>query len=119
VAGRHDEGLAAVDHALELAGPVDAFDRAPLQVLAADLLLAGGDAAASETRLRAAVVEAERIGARMIEVRALSRLVALGGPGGGDARALRQVLDGLTEGSGQPDVLEARAALGEPAATGA
>jgi hypothetical protein len=111
--GRRAEALAAVDQALEIAGADNAFDRAPLELLAGDLLVADGEAEGGELRLRAAIVDGQRIGARMIELQALTRLVRLGRPGAVDAAdALRQLLDELTEGADQPDVVEARAAVG-------
>jgi predicted ATPase/class 3 adenylate cyclase len=115
--GRPDEGLRAVDEAIVLAGPEDAFDRAPLLVQAGDLLVALGDPEAAESRLEDARAIAALLGARMIELQALTRLAGLA-PTGADAAglaaraaALEAVLGSLTEGAGSPDIAEARAAL--------
>jgi tetratricopeptide (TPR) repeat protein len=117
--GRPDEGLRAVDEAIALAGPQDAFDRAPLLVQAGDLSVALGDLAGAESRLEEARAVAELLGARMIELQALTRLARLSGAATGGARrteraeALDAVLDSMTEGAGSPDVAEARAALAD------
>jgi ATP/maltotriose-dependent transcriptional regulator MalT len=115
-AGDVDHGLELIERARTSLGLGDGHPAAAeIAIAHGDLLLAAPAPDASGAGAlfeRAAALSAER-GARMIELQALTRLVRLGRPGAVDAAdALRQLLDELTEGADQPDVVEARAAVG-------
>jgi hypothetical protein len=119
-AGRTAEALDVIDRAANLAGE-GSWDSANLKVQRADLLLSLDDMAGAGSLLRRAVEEAQQSGIRMIQLRAATRLARLeGSTSEWDATAkLREIVETLTEGTDNPDVLAARAVLDEASARGA
>jgi len=119
LAGRAAEALDVLDQAANLASE-GSWDSANLKVLRADLLHSEGDAQGAESSLLRAVEEAQQAGARMLQLRAATRLARLTGmTSQGDATArLREIVETFTEGADNPDVLEARAVLDEAGARG-
>ena len=115
-AGQPTEGIDLITSTIELMGGLDlpAMVMADLLVLHGDLLAAVGSAEAADVAWRQALGSARRIGFRMAELRALTRLVRLTT---GPARAtlvdeLRAVRASYTEGLTTADLREADAALG-------
>jgi predicted ATPase/class 3 adenylate cyclase len=119
LAGRPSDALGLVDQAASLAGE-GSWDSAALKVQKGDLLASLGDGEGAETSFRRAFDEAGLAGARMIQLRAATRLTRLEeAPGARDAAAtLRELLESFTEGFDTPDLREARAALDQAAARG-
>jgi hypothetical protein len=109
-----------LDQAANLASE-GSWDSASLKVLRADLLHSQGDAQGAEFSLVRAVEEAQQGGARMLQLRAATRLARLSGmTSQRDATALlREIVETFTEGLDNPDVLEARAVLDEAGTRGA
>jgi predicted ATPase/class 3 adenylate cyclase len=114
-AGRVEDGLAMVDEALEIAsrGPVTTV-LPELQLLRGDLLLAlgQGTGADPEPWFQQAFDLAQRLDARMSQLRAAVRLCRLGqdrGGGRSGAQRLRAVYSTFTEGFTTADLTEARA----------
>jgi tetratricopeptide (TPR) repeat protein len=114
MAGRTAEALVVVDQAAGLASE-GSWDSAVLKIQKADLLLSTDDLQGAVTLLGSALEEAHQAGGRMLELRAATRLAQLAGPASRrDATAtLREIVETFTEGADNPDVLRARAVLGE------
>jgi predicted ATPase/class 3 adenylate cyclase len=114
LAGRISEAIDLVDQATNLADE-GSWDSAALKLQKGDLLLSRGDAEDGGASLLQAFDEAGRAGARMIQLRAATRLARLAErTGRSDASALlREILDAFTEGFDTPDLVEARAVLHE------
>ena len=115
-AGRVEEGLAMVDEALEISGRGSGTTLLPeFQLLKGDLLLAlgQGDGADPEPWFQRAFDLAQRLDARMSQLRAAVRLCRLrsGRDPGTAAARLRAVHDTFTEGFATADLTEARALL--------
>jgi predicted ATPase/class 3 adenylate cyclase len=113
-AGRVQEALAMVDEALEIAGRGSGTTALPeLQLLKGDLLLALGRADDAEPWFRQALDIAQRLDARMSQLRATVRLCRLRSDqdGGIAVPQLRAVYDTFTEGFTTADLTEARALL--------
>ena len=119
-AGLPSQGLAPIDTAIELTGGTasDGVMVPELFLLRGDLLAAleaaGADVpSGSSTSYQAALELAGRLGVRMSELRAATRLCrsATGDQRGERVGALRSLLETFTEGSGTADLVEARAAL--------
>jgi hypothetical protein len=115
-AGRVDEALAMVDEALEITGRrFGSTMLAEFQLLKGDLLLAlgPGDSGDPEPWFRRAFDIAQRVDARMSQLRAAVRLCRLRSDR--DARTttaqLRAVYDTFTEGFTTADLTEARTLL--------
>jgi predicted ATPase/class 3 adenylate cyclase len=117
LAGRVQEGLAMVDEALEIAGRGSWTTMVPeFQLLKGDLLLAlgQGDGADPEPWFQRAFDVAQRLDARMSQLRAAVRLCRLGQDrdgGGPDLQRLRGVYGTFTEGFTTADLTEARVLL--------
>ncbi len=112
LAGRTADALEVMDQAAELAGE-GSWDSADLKIQRADLLLAMGDAEGAESWLRLAFDEAQHVGGRMLPLRIATRLARLAAT---DARqaavaTLRAIVETITEGADNPDVLAARVVL--------
>lgn len=111
LAGQTVEALATVDEGLAIAAE-RSWDSAVLKILRADLMVAIGDGAGAERLLAAAFEEAGQVGARMIQLRAATRLTRLSPRARERGRALLgPLLATYTEGLDTPEVLAARAAL--------
>jgi predicted ATPase len=113
-AGRVEEGLAMVDEALEIAGRGSGTTMVPeFQLLKGDLLLALGHDADPEPWFQQAFDIAQRLDARMSQLRAAVRLCRLRSDrdGGESAAQLRAVYSTFTEGFTTADLTEARALL--------
>ena len=113
-AGRVTEGLAMLDEALEIATRGSGTTMVPeLQLLKGDLLLALGDGAGPESWFQRAFDLAQRLDARMSQLRAAVRLCRLRSDRDGEAAGaqLRAVYDTFTEGFTTADLTEARALL--------
>jgi predicted ATPase/class 3 adenylate cyclase len=113
-AGRVGEGLAMVDEALEIAGRGSGTTTLPeFQLLKGDLLLALGHGADAESWFQRAFDIAQRLDARMSQLRAAVRLCRLRSDrdGGTAGTQLRAVYDTFTEGFTTADLVEARALL--------
>jgi predicted ATPase len=115
-AARVEEGLAKVEEALQIAGRGSGTTMVPeFQLLKGDLLLAlgQGDGADAEPWFQRAFDTAERLDARMSQLRAAIRLCRLRSDrdGGTSAAQLRAVYDTFTEGFATADLTEARALL--------
>jgi hypothetical protein len=111
-AGVPERALEPIGTAIEMMGGVE---RPALFV--PEMLLATRDGSGSSTAAAAyaaALDGARRLGARMSELRALTRLARLAADAEREARRaeLAAVLDGFTEGGATRDLIEARAALG-------
>jgi predicted ATPase/class 3 adenylate cyclase len=119
-AGRVGEGLAMVEEALEIAGRGFGTTMVPeFQLLKGDLLLAlgQGDGADAEPWFRRAFDIAQRLDARMSQLRAAVRLCRLGQDRDdrlSGAQRLRAVYNTFTEGFTTADLTEARALLERP-----
>ena len=111
-AGRISEAIELVDQAGGFAEE-GSWDSAALGVQKGDLLLSQGDVEGAEASLLRAFDEGERAGARMIQLRAATRVARLRERAGQtDATGrLRDILGTFTEGFDTPDLLEAQAAL--------
>lgn len=106
-AGRVEEGLAMVEEALEIAGRGSGTTMVPeLQLLKGDLLLAlgRGDGHDPEPEFQRAFETAQRLDARMSQLRAAVRLCRLRSDrdGGASATRLRAVYATFTEGFATP-----------------
>jgi len=113
-AGRVQEAQAMVDEALEIAGRGSGTTALPeLQLLKGDLLLALGRADDAEPWFRQGLDIAQRLDARMSQLRATVRLCRLRSDqdGGIAVPQLRAVYDTFTEGFTTADLTEARALL--------
>jgi hypothetical protein len=115
-AGRVEEGLAMVDEALEIAGRGSGTTMLPeFQLLKGDLLLTPGqgNGADPEPWFQQAFDIAQRLDARMSQLRAAVRLCRLRSDrdAGTAAALLRAVYDTFTEGFTTADLIEARAPL--------
>jgi adenylate cyclase len=114
-AGRANEGLAAVDEALDIiARRARAyFWEAELQRLRGELLSSTGLRSAAEENLRLALTTATRQEARSFELRAALSLVRFEGNGGSKEtrERLSAVYEGFTEGLETADLREAAALL--------
>jgi predicted ATPase/class 3 adenylate cyclase len=112
LAGDHQRAIQLVDQALAIINELDL--RAPqLIVQKGELLAAAGQPSEAEEWLRRGLDSAQRLGARMAQLRAATVLVRLG-PGDGaedDLAALRDTLAQFSEGFDSPDLVDARAAL--------
>jgi hypothetical protein len=107
------EAAATLDQARGLSGAGTWLSAAFVAQKAAVLVQAGSvDTAVAE--LRSAAGEAKALGARMIQLRALGRLVELAdGQDRDEALSeLRTLLDDFTEGGDNPDIAEARQIVG-------
>jgi tetratricopeptide (TPR) repeat protein len=114
-AGRVEEGLAMVDEALEIAGRGSGTTMVPeFQLLKGDLLLALGHDADPEPWFQQVFDIAQRLDARMSQLRAAVRLCRLRSDrdGGESAAQLHAVYSTFTEGFTTADLTEARALLG-------
>jgi predicted ATPase/class 3 adenylate cyclase len=114
-AGRVGAGLAMVDEALEISGRGSGTTMLPeFQLLKGDLLLALGDGDDPEPWFQRAFDLAQRLDARMPQLRAAVRLCRLRSDrdGGAAAAQLRAVYDSFTEGFTTADLTEARTLLG-------
>ncbi len=114
MAGRTADALALIDQAAALAEQ-GSWDSASLEVQRADVFVSLGAADDAEASARQAFREAQRAGARMIQLQALTRLAPLERRlGRTDAtEILGALLQEFTEGTDNPDVIDARAALGD------
>jgi predicted ATPase/class 3 adenylate cyclase len=113
-AGRVTEGLALLDEALEIATRGSGTTMVPeFQLLKGDLLLALGDGADPGSWFQRAFDHAQRLDARMPQLRAAVRLCRLRSDRDGEPAAaqLRAVYDTFTEGFATADLTEARALL--------
>ncbi|HEX2159934.1 MAG TPA: adenylate/guanylate cyclase domain-containing protein [Actinomycetes bacterium] len=115
-AGRAADGLAMIDEALEIAGRGAGTTMLPeLQLLKGDLLLAApeGDGADPEPWFEQAFTIAQRLGARMSQLRAAVRLcrLRLDRDGATSGTQLRAVYGTFAEGFATADLTEARALL--------
>ncbi|MDQ4030514.1 MAG: hypothetical protein M3168_05675, partial [Actinomycetota bacterium] len=119
LSGRPADALELLDRAAGVAAE-GSFDSANLKVQRADVLVSLDDAAGAESWLLRAFHEAGGAGARMIQLRAATRLARLAETTGrGDATAmLLEVFETFTEGFDTPQLLEARAVLNDAAAGG-
>jgi predicted ATPase/class 3 adenylate cyclase len=119
LAGRANHALAIVEQALVLEGDENLTSIA-LLVQKGDLMLEVGDRDAGERVLRDAFAQAERLSARMVQLRAATRLAQLPAtPGRRDAtEMLRETLAGFSEGFDTPELTEARALLAGAAPAG-
>ena len=116
LAGRAADGLAVLDEALEIAGRGAGTTMLPeLQLLKGDLLVAvpEGDGADPEPWFRQAFTLAQRLGARMSQLRAAVRLrrLRLDRDGATAGAQLRTVYGTFTEGFATADLTEARVLL--------
>ena len=113
IAARTTEALELIEQGAGLAGE-GSWDSASLKLQRADVLVSQGAVAAAETSAREAFREAQQAGARMIQLQALTRLARLERPSGrtDSAENLSALLEGFTEGFDNPDLVDARAALG-------
>jgi predicted ATPase/class 3 adenylate cyclase len=110
LAGAPAEGVALVDEGIALTG-VETPLFPDVGVLRANLLLAAGDREAAVAGFRQALEVGERYGARIAQLRAALALCRLGES---SAEAdLRRVYDEFGEGQDLPDLVDARAVLGE------
>ena len=116
MAGRPQRALELVDEAIEWVGH-DEADSPEFRILRGDYIsqIPGGDPTEAEDAYLAATRGAQIIGARLTELRAVTRLVNLlrtqgRSPDGADE--LRSVYGTFTEGFDEPELVEARAALG-------
>jgi hypothetical protein len=103
-----------VDEALEIAGRGSGTTTLPeFQLLKGDLLLALGHGADAESWFQRAFDIAQRLDARMSQLRAAVRLCRLRSDrdGGTAGTQLRAVYDTFTEGFTTADLVEARALL--------
>jgi tetratricopeptide (TPR) repeat protein len=116
LAGRSAEAIDLFDQAITLAGR-DRLTTVGLLVQKGDLLLSLGDGEGAESWLRRAFDEAGRAGARMIQLRAATRLARLAAPArrSSATAVLREVFETFTEGFDTLDLLEARAVLAKAA----
>lgn len=119
--GMADDGLAAVDEALELVeNHLDRCDEAELYRLKGELLAAAGSSEGAEENLRRALAVARAQQAKSLELRAA---VSLGRRWREAARTdeaeelVAAVYGTFTEGFDTADLADARAFLGEPAST--
>jgi hypothetical protein len=112
LAGRTAAALDLVEEAARLADE-GSWDSASLKIQKADLLLSCGETDRAETLLAQACDEAGRAGARMIQLRAATRLARLAATSGrrGGLEPLPTLYATFTEGLETPDLLEARAVL--------
>jgi predicted ATPase/class 3 adenylate cyclase len=115
-AGRAADGLAVIDEALEIAGRGSGMNMLPeFQLLKGDLLVAvaEGDGADPEPWFQQAFTLAQRLGARMSQLRAAVRLcrLRLDRDGATSATQLRAVYDTFAEGFTTADLTEARVLL--------
>ena len=115
-AGRAADGLAMIDEALEIAGRGSGTTMLPeFQLLKGDLLLAvpGRDGADPEPWFQQAFTIAQRLGARMSQLRAAVRLCRLRADrdGATSGTQLRAVYDTFAEGFTTADLTEARVLL--------
>jgi predicted ATPase/class 3 adenylate cyclase len=115
LAGRPAEGLALIDEAVGMVTEDD-FLYGEFALLKGDLLLALGDAGGAKALFEKVIGATSKLGARMPELRAATRLTrvrrATGTqPDGSDA--LREVYETFTEGFDMPDLVDARAELDE------
>jgi tetratricopeptide (TPR) repeat protein len=112
MAGRTADATTVLDQAIALAG-TDRATTSGLLVQKGDLFVSLRDAQAAVPWFQRAMDEAERAGARSVQLRAATRLARLAtGANRIDATAaLRTVFDTFTEGFETPDLLEARALL--------
>jgi hypothetical protein len=95
---------------MEIVGS-DAFFHPEFSLVRAELLHGLGDTDTAMTEFRGAFDSGGRLGLHMPELRAATALVRLGQK---DAvEQLRRVYESFTEGFGDPDVGDARAALAE------
>ena len=94
LAGRSAEAIDVLDQAIAIAG-TDRATTSGLLVQRGDLLLSLGDRQGAESWFRRAYEEAGRAGARMIQLRAATRLARLAAAGdrSGAIAALREVFD--------------------------
>jgi predicted ATPase/class 3 adenylate cyclase len=115
-AGRAADGLAMIDEALEIAGRGAGTTMLPeFQLLKGDLLLAVAerDGADPEPWYQQALTNAQRLGARMPQLRAAVRLcrLRLDRDGATSGAQLRAVYDTFAEGFTTADLTEARVLL--------
>ena len=116
LADRTAQALTLVDQALALAGAAT-FDSAALMLQKSELLLSSGDQEGGESWLRRGLDDAGRAGARMLQLRAATRLARVARSGRREATAsLRQLFETFAEGFDAPDLVEARAVLDAGAA---
>ncbi len=117
VAGRHAEGLGAIDAAVEMMSPGRGTTLLPeLHLLKGDLLAAraasgGADPSDAERWYRLAFDRAGELDARMTRLRAATRLARLAMAAGepeAAARTLGPVFDTFAEGMATMDLVEAR-----------
>lgn len=118
VAGRPHDAITAADRGIDaFARTADHFCAPELWTVKGDALAAlGADAAAIEEIYRSALALAQKFGAKVSELRAatqLARLLQRQGRADDGMTLLRAVYDGFTEGFGTPDLLAAKAVLGE------
>ena len=116
LSGRPAVGLELVDEAVAIMGEDNIREGniqfPDLALLKGDLLLGLADAEAAESHFRGAFEIAERLGLRMPQLRAATRLARLRKrPDATDV--LRDVYETFTEGFETPDLLEARTVLDE------
>jgi predicted ATPase len=117
VAQRHADALAFIEEAERLVRPGDPV-RADIALTHGDLLLSSEEHAPAEAEpyFEHAAEVAQGIGARMMQLQALTRLMTLrrGTPREGEARdQLHALLDTFTEGFTTPHLIQALTALGE------
>ncbi|HWO08426.1 MAG TPA: hypothetical protein VNN80_03070, partial [Polyangiaceae bacterium] len=111
-AGNFDTALGYIHQAIEIAGEPGAT-QVPLLVQKADLELALGDRAAARETLVSAVEVAARVGARMEQLLAATRLIRISGDDEKQVQLqiLREAYEPFTEGFDTPPLIEAAALL--------
>ncbi|MDP8928966.1 MAG: hypothetical protein M3O70_10425 [Actinomycetota bacterium] len=114
LAGRPAEGLNLIEEAIATTSEAD-FAYPEYAMLKGDLLLGTCDAGAAVPWFQSAFDAAGEVGVRMSQLRAATRLTRLWRAAGKDpdAELLRGVYQTLTEGFDTPDLVEARAVLGD------
>jgi tetratricopeptide (TPR) repeat protein len=116
LADRPADGLGPIESAIAMTtggGGASSILAPEMRVLRGDILAALGSAVAAEAAYEEALGEARRVGVRMSELRAATRLARSAAP---EARArrlhdLRWTFDSFTEGFATADLVDARAVL--------
>ncbi len=113
-AGRPDEGFGPIEQGIEIFGPgSNALLLSELELVRGDLLSASGQAGAAVAAHRTALETARRVGVRMPELKALTRLArsTSGDERAGYVAALRSTLPRIRDGFDTADVRDAADAL--------
>ena len=110
LSGRPAEGLELLEEAIEIVGE-DNLQYPDFALLQGDLLLGTGDGEGAEARFRRAFDVAQGLGLRTPQLRAATRLGRLHPT---DRALLRGVYETFADGFETPDLVDARALLGEP-----